>query len=250
MAWGPAAHRARHRRGHRHPAQGAAGLLQGPPAGDALPVPRRPRPAEDAPERRFAVDRLLPFPFPTCPAPRPRCKERFAGGGGEGRPPALAHPGVLRAAGGGLPRRRQGAGSSPSPTPWPAWSPTCTTRWPSPTTRTARRPASTACGCASRVRLPDAMDKRLKLDPDAAHFLDDPKGLRVLHDERDLRLARQPALRGGARAARQVRATPRSTTRPWSSAPAPSCATASSQAAERRRQLLVHGLDGGRRARS
>ena len=47
-------------------------------------------------------------------------------------------------------------------------------------------------------KLPEAMETRLKLNPDAARYLDDPEGVRLLDDQRDLRVARQRALRRGA----------------------------------------------------
>ena len=47
-------------------------------------------PADEGPDRRFAVDRLMPFPFSDLPRTEAALKERYAEDADGGRTPALA----------------------------------------------------------------------------------------------------------------------------------------------------------------
>ena len=140
--------------GHRHAAQAAQGLLQGPPAGDAVAGRPEAELPPEGPERRFAVDRLMPFPFLELPRTEAAFNKAVRRAGQGRGPSALADPGELRSAWWRRSRPATRSRSWPSPTSCRSWWPTCTTRWPSPTTPTARRPTSTGSGSASRASCP------------------------------------------------------------------------------------------------
>ena len=93
-AWGPLIHQRVTSEAIETLPKGLTAVLQGAPAGDAIPGPRRSAPEDESTDRRFTLDRFLPFPFRGHPAHRGRPEGEIRRRRGQGRTPALADPGV------------------------------------------------------------------------------------------------------------------------------------------------------------
>ena len=170
--------------------------------------------APRTPERRFLVDRLLPFPFNELPRTRGRAQGEVRREGRGRRAPALADPGVLRAGCvEAMKAKRQDSASSPSPTCWRRWWSTCTRSSTSPTTSTARRPGSTGLYVRFTEKLPQWAAQRAQALARRGALPRRPEGVRVLDDDR------RPT--SGS--------TTCSTSRSWPSAASPATATSTSR---------------------
>ncbi len=129
---------------------------------------------EDAPERRFQLDRLLAFPFPEVPVTEAAFKARFGDAAAElGRLPWLVHESYGRLV---------EAFKAGDKTRILAESDTLAARVadlhnPLALTDNADGQKTGQHGLWVRfgVRLPEAMERRLEVKPDAARFLDQPE---------------------------------------------------------------------------
>jgi hypothetical protein len=129
---------------------------------------------EEGRDRRFAVDKLMPFPFWDVPRDEEKFKARFPQAAEVGRLPWLIDEGYLRLVeafksgdkGRILTESDRLAGL------------VADLHNPLALTDNADGQKTEQHGLWVRfgTRLPEAMEKRLKLSPDAAHLLDDPKG--------------------------------------------------------------------------
>lgn len=129
--------------------------------------------AEDAPERRFLVDRLLPFPFADLPRAEPALKERFPEAS-IGRLPWLVQESYARLV---------DAFRSGDKVRILAESDTVAAYVADLSNPLAlsdnfdgQKTGQHGLWVRFGTKLPEAMDKRLKLGAEAARFLDDPKG--------------------------------------------------------------------------
>jgi hypothetical protein len=129
---------------------------------------------EEGLDRRFAVDRLLPFPFADVPRTEPELKTRFGDAGEKaGRLPWLIEQSYQRLVEAFksadknriLAESDQLAGL------------VADLHNPLALSDNADGQKTEQHGLWARfsTRLPEAMQNRLKLDPDAAHYLDDPR---------------------------------------------------------------------------
>lgn len=128
---------------------------------------------EDAPERRFMVDRLLAFPFADLPRTEEGVKARAGGTGDPGRLPWLVHESYGR-----LVEAFRSADKEKILTESDTLAAlVADLHNPLALTDNADGQKTGQHGLWVRfsVRLPEAMQRRLKLEPDAAHFLDDPR---------------------------------------------------------------------------
>jgi hypothetical protein len=129
---------------------------------------------EEGRERRFAVDKLMPFPFWDLPRDEAALKEKYPAAGDIGRLPWLIDEGYARLVeafksgdkGRILTESDKLAGL------------VADLHNPLALADNADGQKTEQHGLWVRfgTRLPEAMEKRLKLDSDAAHLLDDPKG--------------------------------------------------------------------------
>ena len=132
-------------------------------------------PAEEGLERRFTVDRLMPFPFADLPHRESEMKDRFGENGvAVGRLPWLIHQSY---------ERLVEAFRAKDKARILAESDTLAglvTDLHNPLALTdnadGQKTAQHGLWVRFTLKLPDALGKGLSLDPDAAHLLDDPKG--------------------------------------------------------------------------
>jgi len=130
---------------------------------------------EEGPERRFAIDHVMPFPFLDFPTSEAAVKARFGEAGAEiGRLPWLTLESYSRLVD-AFKSRDKGRILEESDT---LASLLTDLHNPLALTENADGQKSEQNGLWVRfsVKLPEAMGGRLKLSPDAAAFLDDPKG--------------------------------------------------------------------------
>ena len=129
--------------------------------------------AEDAPERRFTVDRLLPFPFADVPRTEPALKERFPEAA-IGRLPWLVQESYARlveAFRSGDKVRILAESDAVSGYVADLANPLALAE-----NFDGQKTGQHGLWVRFGTKLPEAMDKRLKLGAEAARFLDDPKG--------------------------------------------------------------------------
>lgn len=130
-------------------------------------------PAEDGPERRFAADRLAPFPFAELPRTESALKERFGEEAAKaGRLPWLIHESYAKlvdAFRAGDKARILAESDTLSGFVADMANPLALTD-----NSDGQKTGQHGLWVRFGTRLPDAMDKRLKLSPEAARFLDDP----------------------------------------------------------------------------
>jgi hypothetical protein len=130
--------------------------------------------AEDAPERRFAADRLVPFPFADLPRTEAAMKERFGEEAGKaGRLPWLiqeSYDALVEAFRSGDKARILAASDTLSGYVADIANPLALTD-----NADGQKSGQHGLWVRFSTKFPDAMDKRLKLGPEAARFLDDPK---------------------------------------------------------------------------
>ncbi len=133
-----------------------------------------PPPSEEGLERRFAVDRLLPFPFRELPRSEDAHQARYGEGAAVGRLPWL-----IQASYGRLVEAFKAGEKEPILAESDALAGlVADLRNPLALADNADGQKTGQHGLWVRftVKLPEAMDKRLKLDPGAAVLIDDPKG--------------------------------------------------------------------------
>jgi len=131
-------------------------------------------PPEEGPERRFAVDRLLPFPFLDLPRSETETKARFGEEASRaGRLPWLIHEGYARL----LEAFKAGDKARILVESDALAALVADLKNPLALTDNADGQKTGQHGLFVRfsARLPEAMDRRLKLSPEAARYLDDPK---------------------------------------------------------------------------
>ena len=128
---------------------------------------------EDAPERRFAVDRLVPFPFADVPRTEAALKEKFGEEAGKaGRLPWLIHESYVKlveAFKSGDKARILADSDELSGYVSDMSNPLALTD-----NYDGQKTGQHGLWTRFGIRLHDAMDKRVKLGPEAARFLDDP----------------------------------------------------------------------------
>ena len=185
--------------------KGLQAVLQGPSAGDPEPLPRGHRCPRRAVERRFAADRLLPFPFSDLPGTEAALKARHAEEAGKvGRLPWLVQESYARLVEAFKARDKARILTESDMLAGLV----ADLHNPLALTDNADGQKTGQHGLWVRfsARFPEvAGGQRLKLDPEAARFLDKPKDYVFSMINGQLRLAGQPPLRGGARPARQGR---------------------------------------------
>jgi hypothetical protein len=132
------------------------------------------QPVEEGIERRFAIDRLMPFPFEELPKGENAFKARFGEEGTKvGRLPWLvqeAHARLVEAFRSGDKTRILQESDTVSGLVADLHNPLALTD-----NADGQKTNQHGLWVRFSTRLPEAMDKRLKLDPDAARFLDDPR---------------------------------------------------------------------------
>ena len=129
---------------------------------------------EEGRERRFTVDKLMPFPFWDIPRDEAQLKEKFPQAAEVGRLPWLIDEGYAR-----LVEAFKSGDKVRILTESDKLAGLVTDLHnPLALTENADGQKTEQHGLWVRfgTRLPEAMDKRLKLSADAAHLLDDPKG--------------------------------------------------------------------------
>ncbi len=130
-------------------------------------------PSEDAPERRFALDRLLPFPFPDVPTHEEAFKTRFGAEGERiGRLPWLvleSYARLVAAFKAGDRERILGESDVIAGLAADLHDPLLLTD-----NADGQKTGQHGLMARFSVRLPEAMGRRLKLSPDAARYLDQP----------------------------------------------------------------------------
>ena len=223
-AWGPVGRTRPSPRGDRDAAQGPAAFYKD----HRLEIPTLSLEA-DLPPRR-APSAASPRPRDAVPVRgRPRTEAAFKAQvdeAGQGRPPALAGPRVLRAPGGGLQGRDKERILAESDV---LAGLVTDLHNPLALTDNADGQKTGQHGLWMRfsARLPGGVEQATSKLTRTPRTSSTSPTIRLLHDQRHLRLAGQPPLRGGAGPARASRATGRSTTRTWRRGRASSCATAS-----------------------
>jgi hypothetical protein len=129
-------------------------------------------PAEDGPERRFAADRMVPFPFTDLPHTEAALKERFGEDAAKaGRLPWLVHESygkLVEAFRSGDKARILAESDTLSGYVADMANPLALAG-----NSDGQETGQHGLWVRFGTRLPDAMDKRLKLSPEAARFLDD-----------------------------------------------------------------------------
>jgi hypothetical protein len=132
------------------------------------------KPPEDAADWRFAVDRLLPFPFSDLPITEEPFKARFGDEGARvGRLPWLVHESYARlveAFKSGEKQRILEESDLLAALVAQLDNPLALTD-----NADGHKTGQHGLWVRFTVRLPEAMEKRLKLDADAAAYVDDPK---------------------------------------------------------------------------
>ncbi len=132
-------------------------------------------PAEDGPERRFAADRLVPFPFTDLPRTEAAVKERFGEDAAKvGRLPWLvqeSYTKLVEAFRSGDKSRILAESDVLSGFVADMSNPLAFTD-----NSDGQKTGQHGLWVRFSSRLADAMDKRLKMGPEAARFLDDPAG--------------------------------------------------------------------------
>jgi len=131
-------------------------------------------PLDEGPERRFAVDRLLPFPFLDLPHSESEMKARFGEEAARaGRLPWLIHDGYARL----VEAFKAGDKARILSESDALAALVADLKNPLALTDNADGQKTGQHGLFVRfsARLPEAMDGRLKLSPEAARYLDDPK---------------------------------------------------------------------------
>jgi hypothetical protein len=131
--------------------------------------------AEDAPERRFTADRLMPFPFPDLPRTEAALKEKYGDEAGKiGRLPWLVQESYARL----VEAFRSGDKTRILAESDSLGGYVADLDNPLALSDNADGQKTGQHGLWVRfgTRLPEAMDKRLKMGAEAARFLDDPKG--------------------------------------------------------------------------
>lgn len=129
---------------------------------------------EDGPERRFQIDRLLAFPFPEVPTTEAAFKERFGEqAAGIGRLPWLVQESYLRL----VEAFRSGDKARILAESDTLAALVADLHNPLALTDNADGQKTGQHGLLARfsTRLPEAMERRLKLSPDAARYLDQPE---------------------------------------------------------------------------
>jgi len=173
-AWGPVAHQATLNR--------AIDTLPGPLKGFykahrlELPslAPDADAPAEEGPERRFTLDKVLPFPFLDLPRTEAAFTARYADQAGQvGRLPWLVHESYARLVEAFRAKDKERILAESDVIAG------LVTDLKNPLALTANADGQMTGqhGLWARFssRLPEAMEGRLKLNPEAARYLDDPK---------------------------------------------------------------------------
>lgn len=131
--------------------------------------------AEDAPERRFAADRLVPFPFTDLPRTEAGLQQRFPeGAAGVGRLPWLiqeAYERLVEAF-----RSRDKARILAESDTIGGYVADMSNPLALSDNADGQKTGQHGLWVRFGTRLPEAMDKRLKMGPEAARFLDDPRG--------------------------------------------------------------------------
>lgn len=130
-------------------------------------------PAEDAPERRFAIDAYGPFPFTNVPRTEPELPESAKAAAGPGRLPWLvlsSYARLVEAFRSGDKAKILAESDVVAGYVADLSNPLALTL-----NFDGQRTAQHGLWVRYSVKLPEAMDKRLKLSPEAARFLDDPK---------------------------------------------------------------------------
>jgi hypothetical protein len=128
---------------------------------------------EEGRERRFTVDKLMPFPFWDVPRDEAQLKEKFPQAGDIGRLPWLIDEGYARlveAFKSGDKGRILGESDKLAGLVADLHNPLALTD-----NADGQKTEQHGLWVRFGTRLPEAMEKRLKLSPDAAHLLDDPK---------------------------------------------------------------------------
>jgi hypothetical protein len=129
---------------------------------------------EDAPERRFQIDKLLAFPFPDLPTGEAAFKERFGEPAqGLGRLPWLVQESYARlveAFKSGDKTRILNESDALSSLVADLHSPLALTE-----NADGQKTGQHGLWARFCVRLPEAMERRLKVQPDTARFLDQPE---------------------------------------------------------------------------
>jgi hypothetical protein len=131
--------------------------------------------SDDTPERRFMADRLVPFPFADLPRTEAALQERFADESGKiGRLPWLVQESYARlveAFRSGDKARILAESDTIAGYVADMSNPLALTD-----NSDGQKTGQHGLWVRFSSKLPEAMDKRLKLDAEAARFLDDPKG--------------------------------------------------------------------------
>lgn len=131
--------------------------------------------AEDAPERRFMADRIVPFPFTDLPRTEAALQERSAEEAGKiGRLPWLiqdAYAALVEAFRSGDKARILAASDTLGGYVADMSNPLALAD-----NSDGQKTGQHGLWARFTSKLPEAMDKRLKLGAEAARFLDDPKG--------------------------------------------------------------------------
>jgi hypothetical protein len=131
-------------------------------------------PAEEGPDRRFAVDRLLPFPFADLPRSEAALKQRFGeAANGVGRLPWLIHESyarLLEAMRAGDRQRILEESDLLSALVTDLHNPLAVTD-----NADGQRTGQHGLWVRFSAKFPEAAQRALRLDPDAAHYLDDPR---------------------------------------------------------------------------
>jgi hypothetical protein len=129
---------------------------------------------EEGRDRRFTIDKVMPFPFWDVPRNEAELKSKFAQAGEVGRLPWLIEEGYAR-----LVEAFKSGDKGRILTESDRLAGVVTDLHnPLALTDNADGQKTEQHGLWVRfgTRLPEAMEKRLKLSPDSAHLLDDPKG--------------------------------------------------------------------------
>jgi hypothetical protein len=136
---------------------------------------------EEGRERRFSVDKLMPFPFWDIPRDEAQLKEKFPQAPDVGRLPWLIDEGygrLVEAFKSGDKVRILGESDNLAGLVADLHNPLALTD-----NADGQKTEQHGLWVRFGTRLPEAMDRRLKLNADAAHLLDDPKGyvLSMIH---------------------------------------------------------------------
>jgi hypothetical protein len=174
LAWGPAVHQAVTTRA----IDTLPGQLKSFYRNHRLEMPtlalEAAAPVEEGPDRRFAVDRLLPFPFTDLPRSEAALKQRFGeAANGVGRLPWLIQESYARL----LDAMRSGDRARILEESDLLAALVTDLHNPLALTDNADGQRTGQHGLWTRfaTKFPEAAQRALRLDPDAAHYLDDPR---------------------------------------------------------------------------